>query len=145
MKKNEQAQIRAAFASIVAAALIVAALAFAIEASIDDIAVTYNASINQSTFVNISNTGNSIVGITNSTANNFFGNQTSTSGTSVIDRTISSAYGSILIIGQVPSVFVTSVTAIFSGIGLTGYEKLVIAFITATIVGIGLYLAFGRA
>lgn len=144
MKERREAQVRSAFSGIIIAALLVAGLALAIGVVIEDTATTYNVSINATQFSNITSTGREIVSITNVTANNFFGNQTTTTGSSSIDRMISGAYGTILTIGEVPGVFTSSVSAVFSGIGLTGYENFVVAGILAIIIGIGIYLAVGR-
>lgn len=136
--------VMSAFSNIVIAALIVAALALAIGSTINETSVTYNVNINSSSFTNISNTGNQIIGVTNTTANNFFGNQTSTTGSSSIDRMVSGAYGTILIVGQVPDVYVNSVESVSNGIGIANYTPFVIAGIVAIIIGVGIYLAVGR-
>lgn len=141
---EKKGQSSNSFVSIVSAALLMAALSIAIFSATSDVATTYNQTINDSTFINISNSARTIVSITNNTANGLLGNQTSTTTTTPIDRTISSFYGSLVIIGQIGNVFVLTIEAVFTAISLPDYALIVVTFAIIVIVGLIIYYISGR-
>ena len=132
------------FSSLIIAALVLAAAALAIGTIITDSSATYEQDGNTTIFTNITESGRGITTITNATANNFYGNKTTTTTTTAIDRMVGAAYGSMLVVGETPTVFINIVENVSGGIGLPGYSTFIIGAILAIIVGIALWLAVGR-
>lgn len=132
------------FSSIIIAGLVIGALALSVGFILDDSASTYNKTVDSQVFTNITSSARGLTVIANDTASSFYGNKTSTSQSSAIDRFVSSAYGSIQVIGEIPDVFVNIVESATAGIGLAGYGEFIIAGVVVLIIGIALYLAVGR-
>ena len=132
------------FSSIIITVLVIGAAALAMGTMIIGTANSYNATVNSTVFSNLTAAGNTMVGITNQSSNNFFGNKTSTTQLTAVDRMIGTAYSTILVIGNIPGVFVGIVDTLMTAVGLPGYGNFVIAAILAIIIGIAIYLAVGR-
>lgn len=133
------------FSGIIIAALIIGAAVIGGGLFITGVGGSYNVTNNDTSYQSISNSTQDIVQITNQTAVSFFGNKTSTSTPTAVDRMIGTAYGSILVLGSVPKVYVTTADVIGHGMGIdTSYSILLITGIVAVIIGIAIWLAVGR-
>lgn len=132
------------FASILIVCLVVGAMALGIGFMLSDGSTSYSVTNNDTVFSNITSSARVVTSISNNTANSFFGNKTTATQQTAFDRMIGTSYGSILVIGSIPGVFINIVGASFSGIGLSGYDVFLIAAILAIIIGIVLFLTIGR-
>lgn len=132
------------FAGILIVCLVVGAMALGIGFMLSDGSTSYSVTNNDTVFSNITSSARVVTSISNNTANSFFGNKTTATQQTAFDRMIGTSYGSILVIGSIPGVFINIVGASFSGIGLSGYDVFLIAAILAIIIGIVLFLTIGR-
>lgn len=132
------------FSGIIIGVLVIAALSFAIGSIIDDAGQTYGQEANDTVFANITASGRTITATVNETQNNFFGNKTTNTQQSAVDRLVGTAYGTILVMKDVPVVFVNIVSNSTTGIGISGYTAFIIGAVIAIIVGIAIWLAVGR-
>lgn len=143
---NESNRGDSPFSGIIIACLVVIAIAICGGVIIGGTSASYNATVvDNSSYVNIASKASDIVGVTNQTSSNFFGNKTSTTQQTAVDRMVGTAYSSIVILGSVPDVFTTVIDSVGGVLGLdSSLTSLLLAGVIAIIVGIAIWLAVGR-
>lgn len=134
------------FSGLIIAVLVVVGIAIAGGLAITQTSIGYNVTAgNNTSYTQIADSSSTIIRITNQTAQNYFGNKTSTTQATAIDRLYATGYSSIIILGSTPAVFTTVVDSVGTALGIDRvFTVLIITGILAIIIGIALWLSLGR-
>jgi ABC-type transport system involved in multi-copper enzyme maturation permease subunit len=146
MKYDKKGQTDSTLSSVFIPIVVIAILGISFSIITSGISINTGAAYDNTTYSGLADQGATISALSEDISSSVIGNQTQ--GTNVLTSTeklVGGAYNSILLLGQIPGIYINMITLIAGGLGIpTAIVGLIISAIVFFIIGTIIYLALGR-
>jgi hypothetical protein len=125
--------------------LVIAVLAVSFILVVGDLGQNYGVGYDDTDFETIVNETNNINAVSSGVSNGVLGTDDRSNVQTSTERLVTGAYNSILVLGDIPSIYATMITVVANSIGIPiSIVNLILAGIVFAIVATVIYLALGR-